>query len=165
MVVGVLVFVPATPLDIKCICTYSDEMQKAFENLEGLCVGQGLRRAARQVTRRYDAVLKPVGLSLSQFSILAAVGAASPVSLGPLAAHLGMDRTTLTRDLKPLERRGLLTSLTHSTDRRQRPLALTDAGETLLRAALPLWANAQRDSLERLGSATWSDLRRLIHTL
>ena len=134
-----------------------------LHDMESLCVGQGLRRAARTITRRYDAALRPSGLTLGQFSILTMTAAAGPISIGALAARLGMDRTTMTRDLAPLQRRGLLESLADPKDRRSRKLGATAEGRRLLQEALPLWASAQTSSLERVPD--WPELRKRLDEL
>lgn len=127
--------------------------------IERACVCQALRRVARQVSRRYEAALRPVGLKAGQFSILAALLRDEAVPLGRLAEALGMDRTTLTRDLRPLERRGLVASAAGEGDRRVRALALTGEGRALMGRAVPLWERAQEGTRERLGSQGWGELR------
>lgn len=134
-----------------------------LRNMEAICVGQGLRRAARAVTRRYDAALRPAGLTLGQFSILAMVTGAGPVALGVLAARLGMDRTTMSRDLAPLQKRGLVESRIDPGDRRSRKLATTPEGRLTLDAASPLWAKAQAVSLKSVPD--WPELRKRLDIL
>lgn len=131
----------------------------AHTEFEQACVAQALRRAARKVTRRYEAALRPVGLTMGQFTTLAALARPEPVALTMLADQLGMDRTTLTRDLAPLERRGLVASRPSPDDRRVRVIELTDAGRSLLGAAAPLWRDAQAESARRLGDADWGAIR------
>lgn len=126
---------------------------------ESACIAQALRRAARKVTRRYEEALRPVGLTMGQFSTLAALARPDPVALTVLAEQLGMDRTTLTRDLAPLERRGLVASSPSKEDRRVRGIALTDAGRSCLEKAAPLWRAAQAESGRRLAHAEWAAIR------
>ena len=126
---------------------------------ERVCVAQALRRAARKITRRYEAALRPVGLTMGQFTTLAALARPEPVPLTVLADQLGMDRTTLTRDLAPLERRGLVASSPSPDDRRVRAIELTDVGRVLLDEAAPLWREAQAESGRRLGDAQWTAIR------
>lgn len=114
------------------------------------CLCLHLQRAARAVARRFDEALRPLGLSSSQFSLLMALNRPGTPSLGKVAALLGMDRTTLTANLKPLERRGLLTVGVDPADRRSRRLGLTPAGRALLVEALPLWRRAQAATERRL---------------
>src|SRR6185312_2658723 len=113
------------------------------------CLCLHVRRAARAVARRYDEALRPLGLSNGQFSLLMSLNRPEPASIGDVSSLLGMDRTTLTANLKPLERRGLVAMTIDPTDRRSRHMALTPAGRTLLAAAIPLWERAQ-EAIERL---------------
>lgn len=117
------------------------------------------------VARRYDDALRPLGITSGQFSILAALLRDKPVPLGALAGALGMDRTTLNRNLKPLVGQGLVETTTVVTDARVRALRLTSAGRSLLDRALPLWRKAQADSTKRLGGTPWADLRAQLQAL
>lgn len=114
------------------------------------CACFNLRRTARAVTRHYDAALAPVGLTANQFSILAMLSGRGPTALGGLAEYLGTDRTTLTRNLRPLSRDGLI-DIRPEEDRRRRTIDLTAEGRDRLAAALPLWRGAQSEMIERLG--------------
>ena len=103
------------------------------------CLCLHLRRATRAVARHFDANLRPLGLNNGQFSLLMSLNRPEPPSIGSVAALLAMDRTTLTANLKPLERRGLVEVTVDGTDQRTRRLALTPAGGALLVAASPVW--------------------------
>jgi DNA-binding MarR family transcriptional regulator len=103
------------------------------------CLCLHLQRAARAVARRFDDVLRPLGLTNGQFSLLMSLNRPEPPTITSVAALLAMDRTTLTANLKPLERRGLLTVSVDSADKRSRRLALTDDGRNLLADAVPVW--------------------------
>lgn len=103
------------------------------------------QRRARLLARRYDAALRPVGLTSGQFAILAALNQAEPLPLGMLADRLGLERTTLTRNLGALVEAGLIGSAPGSSDRRLRSLLLTAAGKDKLRAAMPLWREVQQE--------------------
>lgn len=117
------------------------------------CLCLHLQRAARAVGRRFDEALRPVGLSHGQFSLLISLNRPEAPRLGDVARLLGMDRTTLTANLKPLERRGLLTVSLDPSDRRGRRLALTPVGEELLVQAVPVWRQtlAQLPPVDLLG--------------
>jgi DNA-binding MarR family transcriptional regulator len=128
------------------------------------CVCLGVRRAARAVSRRYDEALRPVGITSGQFSLLSGLFGEAGLPLGSLADRMGMDRTTLNRNLKPLEEEGLIDSRA-GEDARQRLLMLTPAGTARLEAALPLWAEAQSDSQLRLGPTSWQTLSNQLATL
>ncbi|SFJ71505.1 transcriptional regulator, MarR family [Bosea sp. OK403] len=97
------------------------------------------QRAARVLTRRFDSALQPVGISSGQVSLLMSIDQAKSPSLGAIAALLAMDRTTLTANIKPLERRKLVKTSIDERDGRVRILALTPEGRTVLAEALPIW--------------------------
>jgi DNA-binding MarR family transcriptional regulator len=120
------------------------------------CLCLHVQRAARALARRFDAALRPAGLTNGQFSLLMALNRPQPPTIGSVAALLAMDRTTLTAILKPLARRALLAVLPDPNDRRNRRLVLTDAGRAALRAALPFWT-AEHAALDRLLGAGASD--------
>jgi DNA-binding MarR family transcriptional regulator len=96
------------------------------------------------VARRFDEALRPAGLTSGQFSLLMALNRPQPPTIGMVAATLAMDRTTLTANLKPLERRGLVSLAIDRQDRRSRRLALTDEGARLLAGAVPIWDATHR---------------------
>ncbi|MBP0581415.1 winged helix-turn-helix transcriptional regulator [Labrys sp. LIt4] len=103
------------------------------------CLCLHVQRAARMLARRFDDALRPAGLTNSQFSLLMALNRPAPPPMGPVAALLAMDRTTLTAALKRLEARGLVQVMRDPADRRSRLLALTQAGQALLARATPIW--------------------------
>lgn len=100
------------------------------------------RRQARALTRLFDASLRPHGLRVTQFSVLAALALKGPTPLKALADVLGLERTTLTRVAALLERNGWVRAAT-SNDARERPVGLTRAGRRTLDAAFPAWKQAQ----------------------
>src|SRR5262245_58157879 len=114
------------------------------------CMCLHVQRAARAVARRYDEAFRPLKLTSGQFSLLMSLNRAEPASIGQVSALLAMDRTTLNANLKPLERRGLLTVSIDDGDRRSRRLALTPAGRSLLIRALPVWKRTQAATESRL---------------
>ena len=103
------------------------------------CLCLHVQRAARALARRFDEVLRPLELTNGQFSLLMSLNRPEPPSIGSVAELLAMDRTTLTANLKPLERRGLVTVTVDEADKRSRRMALTSAGRSLLAAAVPIW--------------------------
>lgn len=103
------------------------------------CLCLHLQRAARTLARLFDEALRPLGLTNQQFSLLMSLNRPEPPSIAPVANLLGMDRTTLTAALKPLERRGLVTVSPGDKDRRSRLLAITPEGIALLARAMPIW--------------------------
>ena len=106
------------------------------------CLCLHVQRAARAIGRHFDDILRPLGLTNGQFSLMMSLNRPQPPAMADVAALLAMDRTTLTAALKPLERRGLVTVTADAADRRRRRLALTDDGRTLLARAYPLWEDA-----------------------
>ena len=109
------------------------------------CLCLHLQRAARAVARRFDAALRPLRLTNGQFSLLMSLNRPEAASIRDVAALLAMDRTTLTANLKPLERRGLVTVTADDADKRTRRLTLTPAGRALLSAAVPAWRRTHAD--------------------
>ena len=106
--------------------------------------------ATRSVTQIYDSALRDTDLRISQFAILASLKYDGEATMTQLADSLGLDRTTLTRNLEPLSRRGLL-EVRRGRDRRRRVVALTDAGSDAVDAALPAWREAQNELINLLG--------------
>ncbi len=113
------------------------------------CLCLHLQRAARAIGRRFDEALRPVGLTHGQYSLLVSLNRPEPPKIGDVAYLLAMDRTTLTANLKPLERRGLLKMWKDPQDKRNRRLALTDAGRDVLVQAVPIWRDTH-DEVDRL---------------
>jgi len=129
------------------------------------CICLGVRKAARQVVRRYDDAFRPFGITSGQFSILAAMLRDGAVPIGHLADVLGMDRTTLNRNLKPLEGEKLIATTATREDRRVRGLILTTKGRALLDRAIPIWRTAQADSERRLAGTEWPKFRSQLEAL
>lgn len=121
------------------------------------CADANLRRATRAVTRLYDQILTPSGLLTTQFTLLVACAVAGPVPISTLADALAMDRTTLARNLKLVERRGLV-KVVPGEDRRERIVVLIDKGYSALSKALPLWQEAQSQIIERFGQSRLNNL-------
>ena len=121
------------------------------------CLCSNIRQATRLITQVYDEFLQPSGLRSTQFSLLAAVALAHEMPLTRLAEMLVLDRTTLTRNLKPLERDGLLV-IEAATDRRVHPIRMTPHGLQVLKAALPCWRQAQERIKALLGRDDWDVL-------
>lgn len=113
------------------------------------CLCLHLQRAARALARRFDDALRPLALTSGQFSLLMSLNRAEPPRIGKVAAFLAMDRTTLTANLKPLERRRLVRVTVDGEDKRGRRLKLTAAGHRLLIAAFPIWERTHA-AIERL---------------
>src|SRR5882724_13336060 len=129
------------------------------------CNCLAFRQAARHVSQFYDQFLAPTGLRTTQFSILAKLRRRGPLTINALAEDLVMDRTTLGRNILPLEREGLIAVVKGRSDRRSKELHLTDAGVTRLRAAVKGWARAQARFESVFGGKRASELRAVLHTV
>jgi DNA-binding MarR family transcriptional regulator len=110
---------------------------------ESPCICATLRRATRAVTAAYDAALAPAGLRITQFGVLRWLARVGPLPVTRLAADAALDRSTMGRNLNPLERRGLVRIEVGNVDQRERVVYLTAAGEAAIEAALPHWRKAQ----------------------
>jgi DNA-binding MarR family transcriptional regulator len=122
------------------------------------CNCLALRQATRHVSQIYDRHLAPTGLRGSQYSILSKLNRLGPLSINELAKSMVMDRTTLGRAIRPLERDKLLTIAT-GDDARVRRLNLTSAGETRFKAAQAKWREAQKEFELAFGPRDAADLR------
>ncbi len=119
------------------------------------CTCANLRKTMRMVTQAFDAALQPVALKGTQFTLLATLTKLGDVPLTRLARALVLDRTTLTRNLKPLIARGLI-SIGQEEDQRVRMISLSDDGMRLYQEALPHWQGAQLKMVDGLGRERWS---------
>ena len=115
-----------------------------------ICAGANSRLAARRITQFFDRELAGIGLTLAQLGLMAQIAAASDDTLGALARRMGLEQSTLSRNLRTLEADGLVEIAGVEGDLRRRAVWLTDAGAHRLEAALPLWRAAQT-KLERFG--------------
>ena len=122
------------------------------------CICLGVRRAARAVTRVYEEALKSSDLKATQFSLLSYLAQSRTASFPEITSYLALDQSTLTRNLRPLERRGLV-AVRPGADRRTRTIMLTAKGRRLYDEVLPLWERIQGAVVEQLGRSGWSDLR------
>ena len=129
------------------------------------CICLHLQRAARAVARYFDELMRPVGLTSGQFSILMSLNRPDPPTIRSVAELLAMDRTTLTANLKPLERRGLVRIQIDKADRRNRRLVLTAKGRAALIAALPAWHDGHAAIEPLLAGRNAARLRADLHAL
>jgi DNA-binding MarR family transcriptional regulator len=128
------------------------------------CACHKVRMAARSVTRAYDEALRPTGLRATQLALLVAVAIGEAASIAALAQALGMDRSTLTRNLGPLQGDGLV-AIGREGWRRSRSLEITRKGRERLKDALPLWQKAQASLKARLGERAWTAAQTSLETL
>jgi DNA-binding MarR family transcriptional regulator len=144
--VYILLFVPVSPYASGCVCT-------------------SLRMASRVVTRRYDSALAPAGLRTAGYSILARLDAEGAMALGELAARLALERTTLSRELRPLVEEGLAQLAGDPGDRRRTLVELTPTGARAVARARPLWSAAQAELAAEFGGERADALRAELHAL
>ena len=142
--------------------TLATEDVARCRHVRAMCACDKLRRTARGVTQIYDAAMTPSGLKATQMPILVALGIVGDLPLTTLAAALGLDRTTLTRNVRVLEDRGLVTSGARDGDARVRVLSITAEGSRTLSAALARWEGVQEKVEAEFGTER---LRALYHEL
>ena len=129
--------------------TEKSDLKRCFD-LPVLCPAFNIRAASRIITQLFDEILKPSGLQITQFAVLVGVHILDSPSINKLAKGLVMDRTTLTRGLKPLENEGLIKTVS-GDDKRTRFVKLTPKGKTALQKTLPYWEKARTVVSEEFG--------------
>ena len=122
------------------------------------CVCVNLRRATRALTQLYDSALAEAGVKVTQFSLLRAIQRSEPAAITTLAEDLELDRTTLARNLLPLQRDRLVTLAT-GDDQRVTEVRLTAKGRKAIAQALPLWQQVQDEIAQRLGAGRVEQMR------
>jgi DNA-binding MarR family transcriptional regulator len=125
----------------------------AEHEVKSSCSASRFRKAARRITQIYDQLLEPFGLTVTQYGLLGQLKYHDGISVGALAEKMVMDPTTLTRNLRPLERQGYVTLTPDENDRRTRKLNLTESGLETFNVARPGWEAAQ----ERIASVLGPD--------
>lgn len=129
------------------------------------CLCLHAQRAARALARRFDNALKPYGVTNGQFSLMMSLNRPEPPTLGSVANLLAMDRTTLTAALKPLEKRGWVTSKADPKDRRSRLLVLTEDGASVLADALWVWKSVHQELEKEKPQLDFDQLRHALAEL
>lgn len=142
---------------------FASDILPSAQDMFAACHCLAAQRAARTLARRYDEALRPIGLTSHQFSLMSALLLDRPLPLTQLAQLLGLDRTTLTRNLAPLEARGLVETRADPDDRRVRGLTLTATGRRLLAQAVPLWRRAQ--AMTQREGPDWEMLQPLLRSV
>jgi DNA-binding MarR family transcriptional regulator len=127
----------------------------------GPCACSLVRRTARKLSLFYDFLLAEVDLTITQYSLLATIARSGKIGHNALAAKVGMERTTLTRNLRPLINAKWVATAT-GEDRRQHLLQLTAAGNRKLSRALPLWEKAQREFADQIGTESLRELSTIL---
>lgn len=128
------------------------------------CVCISLRKASRKLTALYDAALEPAGIGLTQFSMLRNLRREGPCSLTRLAGIVELDRSTLGRNMRVLEKRGLV-AMQPGRDQREATLNLTEAGQAMIDRGLPLWQKTQGSVRNKLGADGVAQLEALLGAL
>ncbi len=151
-------------MNTKMMKTKLPKEERILREMPG-CVCFNIRKASRAVTQAYDAALQPIGLRATQFTLLAAISISAPATISRLGERLVMDRTTLTRNLRPLEKQSLI-EIASGEDRRTREVSLTANGRKTLAKGLPFWEKAQARLTGDLGESRWSrmlaDLEKIV---
>lgn len=137
------------------------EEQLTLSKSSALCNCLNMRRASQAITKLYEQYLEPSGLKISQYSLLKTIERLEPVCVSDLAAEIRLDRTTLVRNLKPLEEKVIISDLSKK-GRRNRQLILTENGRGKLRSAELLWRKAQDCIEQSLGEQDLATLTSLL---
>ncbi len=145
---------------IDLVSTHDPRHSPVSAEIRDTCLCFHVQRAARALARRFDSVFRSLDLTHGQFSLMNALNGVGPATMARVSEVLAMDRTTLTANLKPLERRGLVTLEVDPDDRRSRRVTLTaPAAAPLLREAIPLWKRAHAELDRELGGSSPARLR------
>jgi DNA-binding MarR family transcriptional regulator len=131
------------------------------QELLARCACFDLRKATRAVSRLYDDCLRPLGLNITQYSLLRVIESEPQISVSTLGRYMVMDRTSVTRALAPLERDRLIRSRVGS-DKRKRIVSLTKKGTKLIADAKSHWDEAQKTFLDLIGDRRWTVMRDLL---
>ncbi len=129
------------------------------------CLCLASQRASRALAKRFDRALRPLDLTSGQFSLMMSLNRPEPPTIGSVASLLAMDRTTLTANLKPLQRRGWVAAEVDPVDRRGRRLSLTEAGHAVLAAAAPIWRDTHAEVDALFSQAEAESLRDALRAL
>ena len=135
--------------------------RKTYEKQPSTCSCINLRRASQALTEVYDKILAPSGLKIGQYLLLRNVKALSPVNVSTLALEIRLDRTTIVRNLKPLEKRNIIIDIS-TKGARNRQLKLTDEGLKILEIATPYWLESQNFIEQYLGKEDRNALTALL---
>ena len=131
--------------------------EHSYEYINKQCCCFNLRKISRAITQYYDRCLESLNIRSTQFTLLVALAATSAKTLTEIAEVLVMDRTTLTRNLKPLAKMELI-EIVHTVDKRSKAYALTEKGKNLLVNSIPLWKAAQDNVINGIGYEEYKDI-------
>jgi len=135
--------------------------REIYNKQPAICNCINLRRASQSITEVYDEILEPSGLKISQYLILVSIDRLGPVSVSNLALEVRLDRTTIVRNLKPLEKRNIIIDIS-TKGARNRQLKLTDEGLKILEIATPYWLESQNFIEQYLGKEDRNALTALL---
>jgi DNA-binding MarR family transcriptional regulator len=138
-----------------------DKRRKVAEE----CIHYNLKRAVRVLTQRYDEALKATGLHITQFTLLVSVSLLAPAPITETAEKLSLDQTTLSRNLQPLVKQGLIRLEPSPSDSRSRLITLTSKGERAITEAYPKWLEAQSEAIKLLGQGSYKQLLKATKSL
>lgn len=139
-----------------------EDKRKHVKDIGRRCACFNLRRASRLVTRRFDEAFREFGLKATQLPVLMGIYYAPYLPLSKLARVLGMDRTSLTRNLNILQGKGLVV-VEETDDKRERRIGVSPEGERLLKDICPIWRKVQGEVEEALGAEHWENLLSGLH--
>lgn len=151
-----------------CIYTHMAPLKNAAANgadIGAVCVAYNLRKSSRLISKFYQQVISRSGLQGTQFPLLYAIRRYQPIFIGDLAKLLDLDRTTLSRNLKLLEKKGYITFGSEVSDSRFRSVELTEQGAMMLEKAMPLWQEAQERIVGKFGEQRWQEMLQLLDEL
>lgn len=131
--------------------------EQSYEYVNKQCCCFNMRKVMRAVTQYYDRYLEQSGIRSTQFTLLVALASTSAKTLTDIAESLVMDRTTLTRNLKPLANMELIMTV-HTTDKRSKAYTLTEKGKELVKTCVPLWQSAQSSVINGIGSENYNEI-------
>lgn len=126
-------------------------------NYRNVCTWFNIRRASRAITQYFDNYFRPYGIRVTQGNILGILNFKGESSITELAEFLFMDRTTLTRNIKPLQKKGLL-AVNSGSDKRTKILTITDKGSELIQKVFPHWKEANQHFINGMGNKNWTEL-------
>lgn len=149
-------------LNNSCNCDYNHDC--GCKDSNSICYCLDIRKASHNITKLYTRSLNPTGLTITQFGILKHIQAMEPVNVTNLAKELNLDRTTLVRSLKILEKKGFIKDISEEKTR-NRKLILSKAGNKTLDKATVLWKNAQKRLENYLGKKDLQKLLELVSKL
>lgn len=132
--------------------------------IQGACISNTLRMTYRRVSKKYDEIMKPSGLSIAQFFLLGHISAAPDPSITEIARATNLDRTTLSRNLKILEKIGLIT-ITQGANSKTKRVSLSREGEKKLKRAISYWQKAQNKTMEKIGTSRWASVKSILAEL